>query len=87
MQMLDTRSQGEQPMGGGQDYNQPRFNNNAPQQNTGYNNQGGGYNNKNNAGANQGGGYGNNAAGNQGGYAPKAPQQPAPADLDDDLPF
>uniref|UniRef100_UPI002587432E catalase n=1 Tax=uncultured Acinetobacter sp. TaxID=165433 RepID=UPI002587432E len=67
--------------------NQPRFNNNAPQQNTGYNNQGGGYNNKNNAGANQGGGYGNNAAGNQGGYAPKAPQQPAPADLDDDLPF
>ncbi|MCF3126920.1 single-stranded DNA-binding protein [Acinetobacter soli] len=87
MQMLDTRSQGEQSMGGGQDYNQPRFNNNAPQQNTGYNNQGGGYNNKNNAGANQGGGYGNNAAGNQGGYAPKAPQQPAPADLDDDLPF
>lgn len=86
MQMLDTRSQGEQPMGGGQAYNQPRFNNNAPQ-NTGYNNQGGGYNNKNNAGANQGGGYGNNAAGNQGGYAPKAPQQPAPADLDDDLPF
>lgn len=87
MQMLDTRSQGEQSMGSGQDYNQPRFNNNAPQQNTGYNNQGGGYNNKNNAGANQGGGYGNNAAGNQGGYAPKAPQQPAPADLDDDLPF
>gem|GEM_PF-4261743 len=23
----------------------------------------------------------------RGGYAPKAPQQPAPADLDDDLPF
>ncbi len=88
MQMLDTRSQGDQPMSGGNDFNQPRFNNNAPQQNTGYN-QGGGYNNSGNNNFNQGGGYGNGGSNNsnQGGYAPKAPQQPAPADLDDDLPF
>jgi single-strand DNA-binding protein len=93
MQMLDGRQQGEQGLAGGNDFNQPRFN--APQQGgNGYqnNNQGGGYN------QNSGGGYGSNPAGfgnggnsnpQSGGFAPKAPQQPAsaPADLDDDLPF
>lgn len=77
MQMLDTRQQGEQSYAGGNDFNQPRFNN-APQQAGGYN-----------TGFNQGSGYNNNN-GNSGGYAPKAPQQPSsppPVDLDDDLPF
>ena len=92
MQMLDSRQQGDQGGDNG-GYNQPRFNNNAPQQG-GYqnNNQAGGYNN-----APQQGGYNNAPA--QGGYANNAPQQggyqapkpqpaaAAPADLDDDLPF
>ena len=94
MQMLDSRQQGEQGGAGGNDLNQPRFNNN--------NNQGGGYQNtgfnNNQNGYGQGGGF---AGGNQGNYAgspqagngfntPKAAPQPAaaaPADLDDDLPF
>ncbi|MFK7080970.1 single-stranded DNA-binding protein [Acinetobacter baumannii] len=89
MQMLDARQQGEQGFAGGNDFNQPRFN--APQQGGGYqnNNQGGGYG-QNTGGYGGQGGFGN--AGNSpqgGGFAPKAPQQPAsaPADLDDDLPF
>ena len=94
MQMLDSRQQGEQGVAGGNDFNQPRFNNNPNQggvyQDTGFNNNQNGYG--------QGGGF---AGGNQGNYAgspqagngfntPKAAPQPAaaaPADLDDDLPF
>ncbi|OTG84482.1 recombinase RecB [Acinetobacter sp. ANC 5054] len=95
MQMLDNnRQQGEQGQGG--DFNQPRFNNQQGGNNQGgyNNNQSGGYGNQ---GGNNQGGYGNNqpAQGNSygnnnpGGFAPKqqpAPT-PAPADLDDDLPF
>ena len=87
MQMLDSRQQSDQ---GGNDFNQPRFNNNNAQsggyQNTGYNN------NNSNAYAqnsnNQGNYAGNPQAGN-GFNTPKAAPQPAtaPADLDDDLPF
>ncbi|MDC5416398.1 single-stranded DNA-binding protein [Acinetobacter baumannii] len=97
MQMLDARQQGEQGFAGGNDFNQPRFN--APQQGGGYqnNNQGGGYG-QNNGGYGGQGGFGNGGQGGfgnggnspqGGGFAPKAPQQPAsaPADLDDDLPF
>ena len=89
MQMLDARQQGEQGFAGGNDFNQPRFN--APQQGGGYqnNNQGGGYG-QNNGGYGGQGGFGNGGNSPQGGgFAPKAPQQPAsaPADLDDDLPF
>ncbi|HEE5793258.1 single-stranded DNA-binding protein [Acinetobacter baumannii] len=89
MQMLDARQQGEQGFAGGNDFNQPRFN--APQQGGGYqnNNQGGGYG-QNNGGYGGQGGFGNSGNSPQGGgFAPKAPQQPAsaPADLDDDLPF
>jgi len=89
MQMLDARQQGEQSFAGGNDFNQPRFN--APQQGGGYqnNNQGGGYG-QNNGGYGGQGGFGNGGNSPQGGgFAPKAPQQPAsaPADLDDDLPF
>ena len=90
MQMLDSRQQGGEHQAGN-DFNQPRFNNNqgGGYQNTGYNNNQNGYG--------QGGGFG---GGNQGNYAgspqagngfntPKAAPQPAaaPADLDDDLPF
>ena len=85
MQMLDSGRQ----QGGDQEYAQPRFNNQAGQnagQQGGYkqNNQGGqNYGNQGGYGAQQGGnGYGNN---NPAGFAPKA--APAPADLDDDLPF
>lgn len=84
MQMLDSsRQQGEQ---GDNGFNQPRFNNN----------QGGGYSNNNQGGyAPQAqGGFNNNTGGgygNQGGFQqpkPSAPAAaPAPADLDDDLPF
>ena len=91
MQMLDARQQGEQSFAGGNDFNQPRFN--APQQGgNGYqnnNNQGGGYG-QNSGGYGSQGGFGNGGSNPQaGGFAPKAPQQPAsaPADLDDDLPF
>lgn len=89
MQMLDARQQGEQGFAGGNDFNQPRFN--APQQGGGYQNtnQGGGYG-QNNGGYGGQGGFGNGGNSPQGGgFAPKAPQQPAsaPADLDDDLPF
>jgi len=91
MQMLDARQQGEQGFAGGNDFNQPRFN--APQQGgNGYqnnNNQGGGYG-QNSGGYGNQGGFGNGGSNPQaGGFAPKAPQQPAsaPADLDDDLPF
>lgn len=89
IQMLDARQQGEQGFAGGNDFNQPRFN--APQQGGGYqnNNQGGGYG-QNNGGYGGQGGFGNGGNSPQGGgFAPKAPQQPAsaPADLDDDLPF
>lgn len=89
MQMLDARQQGEQGFAGGNDFNQPRFN--APQQGGGYqnNNQGGGYGQYNGGYGGQGG-FGNGGNSPQGGgFAPKAPQQPAsaPADLDDDLPF
>jgi len=89
MQMLAARQQGEQGFAGGNDFNQPRFN--APQQGGGYqnNNQGGGYG-QNNGGYGGQGGFGNGGNSPQGGgFAPKAPQQPAsaPADLDDDLPF
>ncbi|MGL5141193.1 MAG: single-stranded DNA-binding protein [Acinetobacter baumannii] len=89
MQMLDARQQGDQGFAGGNDFNQPRFN--APQQGGGYqnNNQGGGYG-QNNGGYGGQGGFGNGGNSPQGGgFAPKAPQQPAsaPADLDDDLPF
>ncbi|MDC5133822.1 single-stranded DNA-binding protein [Acinetobacter baumannii] len=89
MQMLDARQQGEQGFAGGNDFNQPRFN--VPQQGGGYqnNNQGGGYG-QNNGGYGGQGGFGNGGNSPQGGgFAPKAPQQPAsaPADLDDDLPF
>jgi len=90
MQMLDARQQGEQSFAGGNDFNQPRFN--APQQGGGYqnNNQGGGYGQNNGGGYGGQGGFGNGGNSPQGGgFAPKAPQQPAsaPADLDDDLPF
>lgn len=91
MQMLDARQQGEQGFTGGNDFNQPRFN--APQQGGGYqnnNNQGGGYGQNNGGGYGGQGGFGNGGNSPQGGgFAPKAPQQPAsaPADLDDDLPF
>lgn len=90
MQMLDARQQGEQGFAGGNDFNQPRFN--APQQGGGYqnNNQGGGYGQNNGGGYGGQGGFGNSGNSPQGGgFAPKAPQQPAsaPADLDDDLPF
>jgi len=91
MQMLDARQQGEQGFAGGNDFNQPRFN--APQQGgNGYqnnNNQGGGYG-QNSGGYGSQGSFGNGGSNPQaGGFAPKAPQQPAsaPADLDDDLPF
>ena len=88
MQMLDSRQQGGEHQAGN-DFNQPRFN--APQQGGGYqnNNQGGGYG-QNNGGYGGQGGFGNGGNSPQGGgFAPKAPQQPAsaPADLDDDLPF
>lgn len=77
MQMLDSnRTQGEQNMGAEGGFNQPRFN--SPQQQGGYGQ---------NTGFNQNTGYGNS---NPGGFAAKAPQPaatPAPADLDDDLPF
>lgn len=87
MQMLDARQQGEQGFAGGNDFNQPRFN--APQQGGGYqnNNQGGGYG-QNNGGYGGQGGFGNGGNSPQGGgFAPKAPQQPAsaPADLDDEI--
>ncbi|HAI56153.1 MAG TPA: single-stranded DNA-binding protein [Acinetobacter nosocomialis] len=90
MQMLDARQQGEQGFAGGNDFNQPRFN--APQQGGGYqnNHQGGGYGQNNGGGYGGQGGFGNGGNSPQGGgFAPKAPQQPAsaPADLDDDLPF
>jgi len=90
MQMLDARQQGEQGFAGGNDFNHPRFN--APQQGGGYqnNNQGGGYGQNNGGGYGGQGGFGNGGNSPQGGgFAPKAPQQPAsaPADLDDDLPF
>ena len=87
MQMLDSRQQSDQ---GGNDFNQPRFNNNNAQsggyQNTGYNNNNSnGYAQNSN---NQGNYAGNHQAGN-GFNTPKAAPQPAtaPADLDDDLPF
>ncbi|HQV25583.1 MAG: single-stranded DNA-binding protein [Acinetobacter sp.] len=87
MQMLDSRQQSDQ---GGNDFNQPRFNNNNAQsggyQNTGYNNNNSnGYAQNSN---NQGNYAGNPQAGN-GFNTPKAAPQPAtaPADLDDDLPF
>jgi len=75
MQMLDSnRQQGE-----GVPSDNAGYNNNN---NQGYGNAGGFNNNQ--GGGNQGG-YGNN---NPGGFAPKAaPSAPAPADLDDDLPF
>ena len=94
MQMLDSgnRQQGGEQGADNGGYNQPRFNNNqGGANNSGYNNQNnqGGY-----GGANQGGfnnnqqsGYANN---NPAAFQPKAPQAaptPAPADLDDDLPF
>lgn len=71
MQMLDGRPQGEQAMGGGNEYAQPRFN--APAAApapTGYQNTG----------------YGGGAPAQSGGYGNKQPAT-APADLDDDLPF
>ena len=87
MQMLDSRQQSDQ---GGNDFNQPRFNNNNAQsggyQNTGYNNNNSnGYAQNSN---NQGNYAGNPQAGN-GFNTPKAAPKPAtaPADLDDDLPF
>ncbi len=87
MQMLDSRQQSDQ---GGNDFNQPRFNNNNAQsggyQNTGYNNNNSnGYAQNSN---NQGNYAGNPQAGN-GFNTPKVAPQPAtaPADLDDDLPF
>ncbi len=94
MQMLDSnRQQGEGVPSDNAGFNQPRFNNN---QNSGYGNNTG-YNNNNNQGYGNAGGFNNNqGGGNQGGYgnnnpggfAPKAaPSAPAPADLDDDLPF
>lgn len=95
MQMLDSgnRQQGEQSSGGDNaGYNQPRFNNNQGGANSGYNNnnnnQGGYGNNQGGFNNNQQSGYANN---NPAGFQPKAPQSapsaPAPADLDDDLPF
>lgn len=83
MQMLDSRQQGDQAMGGGNDFNQPRFNN-APQQ-SGYGQNNG--SNQGNYANNFSGGYGNAGNNNPGGFAPKAPAAPAPSDLDDDLPF
>ena len=77
MQMLDSRQQSDQ---GGNDFNQPRFNNNNAQsggyQNTGYNNNNSnGYAQNSN---NQGNYAGNPQAGN-GFNTPKAAPQPAPA--------
>lgn len=94
MQMLDSpRQQGEATAGDSGFNQQPRFNNN---QNSGYGNNTG-YNNNNNQGYSNAGGFNNNQSGgnqagygnnNPGGFAPKAaPAAPAPADLDDDLPF
>ena len=84
MQMLDSRQQGEQS---GNDFAQPRFNNNQAGGNTGYsNNNAGGYGQ---SGGNAGNYAGNPQAGN-GFNTPKSAPQPAataPADLDDDLPF
>ncbi|WP_445116821.1 single-stranded DNA-binding protein [Acinetobacter sp. WZC-1] len=87
MQMLDSsRQQGEQGAGGDNaGFGQPRFNNNQQSgygqpQNSGFNNPQGG---------NQSG-YGNAGNVNQGFQSPKSQQPaaaPAPADLDDDLPF
>ncbi len=76
MQMLDGRPQGEQGMGGANEYAQPRFN--APSA-TAPAAAGSGYQNT---------GYGGGAAPAQqgGGYGQKQPAS-APADLDDDLPF
>lgn len=85
MQMLDSANR-QQNDGAGDNggYNQPRFNNN---QQAGYGQQGG-YNNQ--APQSNYGGNGNNV--NQGFQSPKPqpaakPMSPAPADLDDDLPF
>ncbi|AZC01646.1 MULTISPECIES: single-stranded DNA-binding protein [Acinetobacter calcoaceticus/baumannii complex] len=94
MQMLDSaRSQGEQGQGGFAN-NQGGYGNNPSQGGYSNNPNPGGYSNNSNQG-----GYGNNS--NQGGYGNNnpssfAPRQqpaatpsstPAPADLDDDLPF
>lgn len=95
MQMLDSnRQQGEGVPSDNAGFNQPRFNNN---QNSGYGNNTGYNNNNNNQGYGNAGGFNNNQGGgnqggygnnNSGGFAPKAtPSAPAPADLDDDLPF
>jgi len=95
MQMLDSnRQQGEGVPGDNAGFNQPRFNNN---QSSGYGNNTGYNNNNNNQGYGNAGGFNNNQGGgnqagygnnNPGGFAPKtAPAAPAPADLDDDLPF
>lgn len=95
MQMLDSnRQQGEGVPSDNAGFNQPRFNNN---QSSGYGNNTGYNNNNNNQGYGNAGGFNNNQGGgsqagygnnNPGGFAPKAaPAAPAPADLDDDLPF
>ncbi|MFK4049064.1 single-stranded DNA-binding protein [Acinetobacter venetianus] len=88
MQMLDSRQQGEQGFAGGNDFNQPRFNNNNSNQGGGYQNTG--YNNNNQNGyGQQGGNYAGSPQAGNGFNTPKSSPQPAaaPADLDDDLPF
>ncbi|SDB94462.1 single-stranded DNA-binding protein [Acinetobacter boissieri] len=91
MQMLDSaRSPDAQSQSG---YNEPRFNQQPQGQNNNYASGGSGYQNQNT-------GYNNNSqpsnqyggAPQQGGYVQQAQpskpqQQPAPSDLDDDLPF
>lgn len=97
MEFLDSRPQGEQNFAGGNDFNQPRFNNNAQgngYQNTGFNNNQNGYGQGNSAPqgnnfGNQGNYAGNPQAGNGFNTPAKSSPQPAAAsaDLDDDLPF
>lgn len=77
MQMLDSRPQGEQGMGGGNDYARS-----APPANNA-----GGYGGQSASGyGGNAGGYGGGIPANTGFSKPSAPAS-APADLDDDLPF
>ncbi len=87
-EQTEWHQQGEQGFAGGNDFNQPRFNNNNSNQGGGYQNTG--YNNNNQNGyGQQGGNYAGSPQAGNGFNTPKSSPQPAaaPADLDDDLPF